>query len=132
MDEILASLIILQHQVRMAHWEIHGPNFHSLHLLFGIQYDEISKFVDRVAEFNRIRGKHTLTLNQALQQSHVKDLALDGRTWEAIVAMIGNGFTILARVVQDSEHESRAWNNIADDLHEYLTKQAWLLRSHIQ
>ena len=145
MDTILASLIVLQHQIRTAHWEITGPNFYSLHTLLGIQYEEISKFIDRVAEFMRSQGYHTISLSEVIRISHIREtVSIISKPWETIVAVISNTFTIMARMVQETDYTGsspvltgesmpsiRSWNNITDDLHEFLTKQAWLLRSHL-
>lgn len=130
MDQILATLIVLQHNLRLGHWEIVGPNFIGLHTLLGTQYQELGTFIDRVAEFMRMNGKHTITLNTALDKSKIKELTPGTpRSWETLVAILANNISTASTLDQDVY--DRTWNKIADDLHEWLTKQAWLLRSHL-
>lgn len=139
MDQVLATLIVLQHNLRLAHWEIVGPNFIGLHTLLGTQYQELGTFIDRVAEFMRMHGDHAITLSTALNLSKVRELSVSpSRSWEALIASTSNSITVTAKMVQDIDYRvpgqdslDRSWNKLADDLHEWLTKQAWLLRSHL-
>ncbi len=63
--------------------------------------------------------------------SAVSDGNMVGRSWESMVAIISNAYTSLASKIQDLDYGSRSWDKLADDLHEFLSKQSWLLRSHI-
>ena len=46
----LADCKDLQTQVKQAHWNVKGPNFISLHLLFDKINDDVEKYVDEIAE----------------------------------------------------------------------------------
>ena len=46
----LADCKDLQTQVKQAHWNVKGPNFISLHLLFDKVNDDVEGYVDEIAE----------------------------------------------------------------------------------
>src|SRR6201997_3322648 len=46
----LADCKDLQTQVKQAHWNVKGPNFISLHLLFDKVNDDVENYVDQIAE----------------------------------------------------------------------------------
>src|SRR5438309_5345354 len=46
----LADCKDLQTQVKQAHWNVKGPNFISLHLLFDKINDDVEEYVDEIAE----------------------------------------------------------------------------------
>ena len=47
---VLASTYTLQLKTQNFHWNVTGPNFRSLHLLFETQYNELAAAVDLIAE----------------------------------------------------------------------------------
>ena len=51
---LLADTYILYLKTQNFHWNVRGPNFHSLHEMFEEQYQELAEAVDKIAE--RIRA----------------------------------------------------------------------------
>ncbi len=54
---ILANKYSLYLKTQNFHWNVTGPNFKSLHELFGLQYEEIIPAIDIVAERIRTLGE---------------------------------------------------------------------------
>src|SRR5437660_6171945 len=50
LNQILADTITLQSMYKKHHWQVAGPTFYSLHLLFDKHYEEQSELVDLLAE----------------------------------------------------------------------------------
>jgi len=50
LDEIQCTLWTLYHQYQKHHWLVEGPQFHDLHAFFEENYQEVHKYVDRIAE----------------------------------------------------------------------------------
>src|SRR3990167_6550689 len=50
----LADSYILYLKTQNFHWNVQGPNFHSLHEMFEEQYQELAEAIDKIAE--RIRA----------------------------------------------------------------------------
>lgn len=56
LEKILADTFILYLKTHNFHWNLTGPNFYSLHLLFEKQYEELFEAVDEIAERIRALG----------------------------------------------------------------------------
>jgi starvation-inducible DNA-binding protein len=50
LNQHLANAIDLQTQCKQAHWNVRGPNFYSLHLLFDKVNEDVEDYVDLIAE----------------------------------------------------------------------------------
>jgi starvation-inducible DNA-binding protein len=56
LNQILADEYVLVVKLKKYHWNLKGPNFIELHLLFDRQYGEVSDIIDAVAEMTRALG----------------------------------------------------------------------------
>ena len=56
LSKVLADSYTLYLQTHNFHWNVTGPNFQSLHLLFEQQYTELALAVDEIAERIRTLG----------------------------------------------------------------------------
>ncbi|MDX1991864.1 MAG: Dps family protein [bacterium] len=134
----LADQIVLRTKTQNYHWNVTGPHFRALHLMFEEQYNELGEVIDETAEFIRSYGSVAPgTLAEFLQIARLKE--------EPGVVPDANG--MIARLVAD--HEAVIQNlrsdcdTIDDDYddvaaEDYLTglierhlKMAWMLRSMI-
>ena len=50
LNQILADTITLRDLYKKHHWQVSGPTFYQLHLLFDKHFNEQSELVDRIAE----------------------------------------------------------------------------------
>lgn len=72
--KVLAETFALYFNTHASHWNIVGPNFHSLHELFDTQYNELHDSIDELAE--RIRALDATapaSLKDLLDPSDIKD-----------------------------------------------------------
>jgi starvation-inducible DNA-binding protein len=135
---ILADEFLLYTKTLNAHWNIEGPNFHSMHIFFEGQYQQLQQIVDDVAERIRSLGHYApATLKEFLELTHLSE-----QPW---VKNDSHGF------IKDllSAHESilihlrENINGYITALHDagssdYITglmetheKTAWMLRAHL-
>jgi starvation-inducible DNA-binding protein len=78
LSHILADEFVLYTKTRNAHWNVEGPDFHSMHVFFESQYNEIAEIVDTVAERIRILGHYApATLKQFLELTHLTEQTRD-------------------------------------------------------
>ena len=56
LNQLLADTITLRDLYKKHHWQIAGPTFYQLHLLFDKHYDEQNELVDKVAERVQLLG----------------------------------------------------------------------------
>jgi starvation-inducible DNA-binding protein len=136
---ILADEFLLYTKTRNAHWNIEGPDFHSKHLFFEAQYEQLDEIMDSVAERIRSLGHYaTGTLKGFLGQTHVSEVLHEKND--------GTGF--IKELLTDHEsliiHLRENINIFANDFKDlgtsdYVTglmedheKMAWMLRSHLR
>lgn len=73
LDEIQCTLWTLYHQYQKHHWLVEGPQFHDLHDFFEENYQEVHKYVDRVAErVTALGGIPTSSPAKQAELSHVE------------------------------------------------------------
>ena len=56
LNQLLADTMTLRDLYRKHHWQVAGPTFYQLHLLFDKHYDEQNELVDKVAERIQLLG----------------------------------------------------------------------------
>src|SRR5215813_493608 len=56
LNQLLADTITLRDLYKKHHWQIAGPTFYQLHLLFDKHYDEQNALVDKLAERVQLLG----------------------------------------------------------------------------
>jgi starvation-inducible DNA-binding protein len=56
LNQLLADTITLRHLYKKHHWQLAGPTFYQLHLLFDKHYDEQNDLVDAIAERIQVLG----------------------------------------------------------------------------
>jgi len=59
LKKVLADSYALYLKTQNYHWNVEGPNFKTLHLLFEEQYSELALAIDSVAELIRALGEKT-------------------------------------------------------------------------
>lgn len=134
---VLASSFSLMLKTQNFHWNVTGPNFTSLHELFGKQYEEIFAANDEIAE--RIRALNEFSpgsLAAFAELSAVKDAPAQPPAFARMIAELLNDNETLSRLAA----ELRAF---ADDAGDTATgdlmngridahdKAAWMLRAHL-
>jgi starvation-inducible DNA-binding protein len=56
LNQLLADTMTLRDLYKKSHWQVAGPTFYQLHLLFDKHYDEQVKLVDTIAERIQLLG----------------------------------------------------------------------------
>ena len=139
LSHILADEFVLYTKTLNAHWNLEGSDFHSMHILFESQYNEVAEIVDNVAERIRMLGHYApATLKQFLELTHlteqtrekndskgfIKELLNDH---ENIIINIRTQIDLLAEKLKDA-----GTGDYLTGLIEYHEKVAWMLRSHLK
>jgi starvation-inducible DNA-binding protein len=137
--KLLADEFVLYTKTRNAHWNVEGPDFHSMHLFFESQYEQLDEIMDGVAERIRQIGHYApATLNafldlthltQTLQKKHdsmtyIKELLEDH---ESIIEFIRGNIEPFA-----SKYHDYGTSDYITGLMEDHEKMAWMLRAHLK
>src|SRR5262245_8081272 len=74
LNGFLADEVLLYIKTRNAHWNIEGPDFHSMHKFFEAQYEQLDETMDDVAERIRSLGHYApATMKTYLELSHLAE-----------------------------------------------------------
>ena len=62
LNQVLADTITLRDMYKKHHWQVAGPTFYQLHLLFDKHYEEQNELVDTIAERIQLLGGISLAM----------------------------------------------------------------------
>src|SRR5262250_2287583 len=62
LNQLLADTITLRDLYKKSHWQVAGPTFYELHLLYDKHYDEQVELVDSIAERIQLLGGVSLAM----------------------------------------------------------------------
>lgn len=137
LSRLLADTYTLYLQTHNFHWNVTGPFFQQLHVLFEEHYTELAGAVDDIAE--RIRALGILapgTYKELAELTSIEEVEGNISAEEMIGRLVESHETVVrtARKVlltaQEAEDESSA--SLVGDRLVVHEKTAWMLRSHLQ
>src|SRR3954447_10833822 len=79
LNQLLADTITLRDMYKKHHWQVSGPTFYQLHLLFDKHYEEQSTLVDAVAERIQLLGGVSLAMAHDVAETTLVPRAPKGR-----------------------------------------------------
>ena len=134
---LLADSYTLYLQTHNFHWNITGPQFRDLHLMFEEHYTELATAVDEIAERIRTLGVFAPgTYREFSELSNIKETDSVPSS-EEMVAILAKGHEQVVRTcrevlsaAQEAEDESSA--ALVGDRMALHEKTAWMLRSLLQ
>ena len=133
---VLADNYALYLKTQNYHWNVEGPHFKSLHLLFEEQYTDISMAIDTVAELIRGLGeKAPATFDAYIKNTSIKS-GDENATADDMVKELAEDQAKIQKTLQSAlEAAQKAEDEVvAGFMIERLTvhrKAAWMLRSSL-
>jgi len=134
---LLADSYTLYLQTHNFHWNVTGPQFRDLHLMFEEHYTELATAVDEIAERIRTLGVFAPgTYKQFAELSNIKetDAIPDASDMVAILTegheQIVKTCREVLEVAQEADDESSV--SLVSDRMVLHEKTAWMLRSMLQ
>src|SRR5882762_10001506 len=136
--KLLADEFVLYTKTRNAHWNVEGTDFHSMHIFFEQQYEQLDDTMDSVAERIRQLGHYApATLQSFLSLTHLteklgerndspgflKELLTDH---ENIIIFLRENINKFA-----NEYGDAGTSDYITGLMEGHEKMAWFLRAHL-
>jgi starvation-inducible DNA-binding protein len=134
LSRLLADTYTLYLKTHNFHWNVTGPMFNTLHLMFETQYTELATAVDEIAERIRALGVHAPgSYAQFARLSKVKE-AEDVPAAEEMIRQLVEGQETVARTAREifptveAAHDEPTADLLTQrmQIHE---KNAWMLRS---
>ncbi|MBX3663410.1 MAG: DNA starvation/stationary phase protection protein [Burkholderiales bacterium] len=137
LSRLLADTYTLYLKTHNFHWNVTGPMFQTLHLMFETQYNELALAVDQIAERIRALGYPAPgTYADYVKLSSIKETAGVPKA-EKMIALLVEGQEAVARtarsvfpVVDKANDEPTA--DLLTQRMQIHEKNAWMLRSLIE
>ncbi|QNK77123.1 DNA starvation/stationary phase protection protein [Winogradskyella sp. PAMC22761] len=139
LSKILADEFVLYSKTLNFHWNIEGPDFHSVHLYLETLYKEQQEIVDTVAEKIRMLGHYApATLKDYLDLTHLTEETKGGNNSQSIFTeLLEDHESTIVFLREEIQPVSDKWK--AEGISDYITelmeqhqKTAWMLRAHLK
>lgn len=136
LQDFLASTYALYLKTQNFHWNIVGPEFFSLHVLFEKHYEDMAEAVDEIAERIRALGFFVEASFSSFKKRSSVSEPHGKVSFQKMIMDLVKGHEIISRMGRPLITKSQA-------LHEDITadmvikrlafheKAAWMLRSHL-
>ena len=134
----LADCKDLQTQVKQAHWNVKGPNFISLHLLFDKINDDVEEYVDEIAERAvQLGGVAEGTARMVARRSSLAEYpasAVDGRSHvEALSsALAAFGKSARKAIGEANDLGDLDTADVFTEVSRGIDKWLWFVEAHLQ
>jgi starvation-inducible DNA-binding protein len=134
----LADCKDLQTQVKQAHWNVKGPDFISLHLLFDKINDDVENYVDEIAERAvQLGGVAEGTARMVTRRSSLPEYpanTVDGRSHVEALSSALAAFGAVARKGIDQANELGDLNtaDLFTEVSRGIDKWLWFVEAHLQ
>jgi len=136
LNTVLADEFVLSTRTKNYHWNVTGPHFRELHVLFGDQYRRLDDLVDRIAERVRtLGGNPPGTLVGFLRFTRlVEHPAVELAGSEMVVGLLDDHELVIRDLREDLEQHPQLRSDLGTT--DFLTgilqeheAMAWTLRS---
>jgi starvation-inducible DNA-binding protein len=137
-NQMLADCIDLQTQSKQAHWNVHGPHFYGLHLLFDKINEAVEDYVDLIAERAAQLGGLVLgTARAAAEGSRLHEYPLDIRNGDDHVAALSDALSVFGRNARQAidtadDAEDRDTADIFTEISRGIDQWLWFVEAHQQ
>jgi starvation-inducible DNA-binding protein len=138
LNQTLADTFDLFSQTKQAHWNVKGPEFYHLHLLFDEIAGELSDFVDEVAERLTALGGYALgTARMAASASTLPEYPTDAvDSLDHVRALVERFGLYAAHVREGIDSTDELGDKDTADLYtgisRVIDKRLWFLEAHLQ
>lgn len=137
LNELLASLAVLESRFHQFHWYVSGPAFFTLHEKFDEYYAEAGENIDEVAErILQLGGKPLSTLQEFIDHSWFKEepYTNDVKASDMIDYIFEDLTSLQAHLVDGlnitSDENDDVTNDILVGMKASVDKQLWMLRAY--
>ncbi|MGO9174413.1 MAG: Dps family protein [Rhodomicrobium sp.] len=138
LNQILADTMTLRDMYKKHHWQVSGPTFYQLHLLFDAHYEQQSELVDTIAE--RIMSLGGVSVAMAPDVAEMTMIRRPPKGRETPAMQITRLAEAHRHILASSRHAAKAAGEAGDDgTNDLLVsdvirlneKQTWFLVEHL-
>ena len=138
LNQLLADTMTIRDLYKKSHWQVAGPTFYQLHLLYDKHYDEQVELVDSIAE--RIQVLGGVSLAMAADVAETTQIERPPRGREEIPVQLSRLIDAHQIIIRESRTLARRASALGDDgtndlvVSEVLRTnelQTWFLSEHL-
>ena len=138
LNQLLADTMTLRDLYKKCHWQVAGPTFYQLHLLFDKHYDEQVELVDAVAE--RIQMLGGVSIAMAADVAEMTKIGRPPRGREEVAVQLSRLLDAHQTIIRAVRVMARRASEIGDDgTNDLLVSQVlrtnemqvWFLSEHL-
>ena len=139
LSQILADEFVLYTKTKKAHWNVEGPDFHSKHLFFESQFQQLDNIIDTVAERIRTLGHYAPgSLKEYLELTHLSEQSREINDSKGFIKeLLADHESILIHLRENINRFGTVLHDLGSS--DYITglletheKMAWMLRAHLK
>jgi starvation-inducible DNA-binding protein len=113
LNQLLADTMTLRDLYKKSHWQVAGPTFYQLHLLFDKHYDEQVELVDSIAE--RIQLLGGVSIAMAADVAETTQIERPPRGREAVSVQLSRLLDAHQIVIRQTRKLARRASEMGDD-----------------
>jgi starvation-inducible DNA-binding protein len=138
LNQTLADTLDLKSQVKQAHWNVKGPHFYQLHLLFDEIATELENYGDMVAErITSLGGTALGTVRVAAEVSKLDEYPLDIIDGPDHVEALSDrlsqyGKDIRENIDECADLKDATTADLYTEISRDIDKRLWFLEAHLQ
>jgi starvation-inducible DNA-binding protein len=137
-NQQLADTADLQSQIKQAHWNVKGPEFISLHLLYDTLAEEVEGYIDLIAErVTQLGGYAMGTARMAAENSRLPEFPTDAiQGLDTVRALVERyaAYAASTRAAIDESDKSgdQSTADLFTEVSRGIDKGLWFLDAHLQ
>ena len=113
LNQLLADSIVLRDMYKKHHWQVAGPTFYQLHLLFDKHFDEQVEIVDTIAERIQLLGGVTIAMGG--DTAKVTKIPAPPRGREEVPVQISRLLEAHKIIMEECHEIAEAADKVGDD-----------------
>jgi starvation-inducible DNA-binding protein len=113
LNQVLADTMTLRDMYKKHHWQVAGPTFYQLHLLFDKHYEEQNELVDKIAERIQLLGGISIAMSPDVAETTLIPRPPRGR--EEVPAQISRLLHAHEIILKESHAMARLAAESGDD-----------------
>ena len=138
LNQLLADTMTLRDLYKKHHWQVAGPTFYSLHLLFDKHYEEQNEMVDTIAE--RIQLLGGISVAMAADVAEMTRIARPPRGREEVPVQISRLLQAHELILEEAHRMAKEADEAGDDgTNDLIVSdvirtnelQAWFVAEHV-
>lgn len=138
LNQLLADSIVLRDMYKKHHWQVSGPTFYQLHLLFDKHFNEQLEIVDTIAERVQLLGGVTIAMGD--DAAEISRISAPPRGREEVPVQISRLLSAHKIIIQGCLELSKAADKVGDqgtndlvvsDVLRPNELQSWFIGQHL-